>query len=73
MTNPPRLGNLREWWPTTFMKIKIAVWVEGGVVQSIISSSPDIEVRLIDIDNKDRTEPDKEWDDLNKELPHYIY
>jgi hypothetical protein len=55
------------------MKIKIAVWVEGGVVQSIISSSPDIEVRLIDIDNKDRTEPDKEWDDLNKELPHYIY
>jgi hypothetical protein len=49
-------------------KIKIAIEVNGGVVQSIKSNSKDVEVEIFDYDNDKEgiKEPDK------KEFPYTI-
>jgi hypothetical protein len=47
---------------------KIAIFVEGGLIQGIRSNiSQDLEVEIIDKDN-DKEEADDSWDEIQKEL-----
>jgi hypothetical protein len=53
------------------MKKKVVIYVEGGVVQEIMSDDKDIEVEVFDVDNKQadgmsNSEIDDEWDITSK-------
>lgn len=39
------------------MKTKILIRVEGGIVQSICSNNPSVEIAVVDYDNVDNGEP----------------
>ena len=53
------------------MKHKVAIWVEGGIVQ-VIRSSVDIEVEVIDMDMMDEYPQDR-FDQLEIKLPFIVY
>ena len=49
-------------------KTKIAIFVEGGIVQAIRSNiSPDLEIEIVDVDN-DPDEAEDRWEELQTEL-----
>ena len=58
------------------MKKKIALYIEGGNLQSIISNIPtdELEIELIDMDNEEAEGTEDEagdrWGELLKELPY---
>ena len=55
-------------------KHKVAIWIEGGMIQGI-RSSVDIDVEIIDVDwgGTDRDEAEKKWETYQTELPFGIY
>ena len=55
-------------------KHKIAIWIEGGMIQGI-RSSVDIDVEIIDVDwgGTDKDEAEKKWETYQTELPFGIY
>lgn len=56
---------------------KVAIYVRGGVIQSVISNNANIKVTIFDVDNlkaegiEDR-EIDKKWDVLQSNMIHSI-
>ena len=52
------------------MKHKVAIWIEGGMIQGI-RSSVDIDVEIIDIDwgGTDREAAEEKWEKYQTELP----
>ena len=56
------------------MKNKIAIWIEGGLIQGV-RSNVDIELEIIDVDIEtvDRDDAEKKWDHYQTELPFGIY
>jgi len=55
-------------------KHKIAIWIEGGMIQGI-RSSVDIDVEIIDVDldGTDKDAAEQEWETYQTELPFGIY
>lgn len=59
------------------MKTKVAIYVSGGAIQSVIGNKDDIEVTLFDVDNMKAEgitgdEIDKEWDKIQKKCHHTL-
>ena len=56
------------------MKNKIAIWIEGGLIQGV-RSNVDIELEIIDVDIEtvDRDDAEKKWETYQTELPFGIY
>ena len=56
------------------MKNKIAIWIEGGAIQGV-RSNVDIELEIIDVDldNVDKDDAEKKWEEYQTELPFGIY
>ena len=51
-------------------KHKVAIWIEGGMIQGIRSSVDiDIEIIDIDLDNVDRDAAEQKWEQYQTELP----
>ena len=75
MTFITRLGNLARVVAHLFtMKNKIAIWIEGGAIQGV-RSNVDIELEIIDVDldNVDKDDAEKKWEEYQTELPFGIY
>jgi len=58
-------------------KTKVAIYVSGGAVQSIVGNKDDIEVILFDVDNMKADgisgkTIDKKWDEVQKECHHSL-
>jgi hypothetical protein len=55
-------------------KHKVAIWVEGGMIQGI-RSSVDIDVEIIDVDCEgiDREAAEQKWEQYQTELPFNTY
>jgi len=52
---------------------KIAIYVDGGIVQAIRSNiSPEIEIEIVDCDNEPDTAEDR-WEEIQEELEHGNY
>jgi hypothetical protein len=43
------------------MPPRIAIFVRGGVVQEVASDTPDVLIKLLDMDSIDEGEPPDEW------------
>jgi hypothetical protein len=54
------------------MKTKIAIYVSGGVVQSVISNTEMVDIEIMDADNEPENTETK-WNEINKELGFAIY
>jgi hypothetical protein len=39
---------------------RIIIYVEGGMVQEVVSSNPDVDVRVLDMDNQPESEGELE-------------
>jgi len=52
------------------MKHKVAIWIEGGMIQGI-RSSVDIDIEIIDVDwgGTDREIAEQKWEQYQTELP----
>jgi hypothetical protein len=55
---------------------KVAIYVNGGVIQAIIANTKDVEVEIFDVDNLKEEfsgeEIDKMWDKIQEELPESL-
>lgn len=60
--------------PIFNMKNKIAIWIEGGLIQGV-RSNVNIELEIIDVDIEtvDRDDAEKKWETYQTELPFSIY
>jgi len=56
------------------MKHKVAIWIEGGMIQGI-RSSVDIDVEIIDVDLEgvDKDAAEQKWEQYQTELPFNTY
>jgi len=75
------MPNRRDWATCVVVarlfnmkKHKVAIWVEGGMIQGILSSV-DIDVEIIDVDwgGTDKDEAEQKWETYQTELPFGIY
>jgi hypothetical protein len=46
---------------------KIAIWMDNGMLRGIISNTP-LQVEIIDVDDMDIDEANKQWEALKTEL-----
>ena len=55
-------------------KNKVAIWIEGGMIQGI-RSSVDIDVEIIDVDLEgvDKDAAEQKWEQYQTELPFNTY
>ena len=75
------MPNRRDWATCVVVarlfnmnKNKVAIWIEGGLIQGI-RSSVDIDVEIIDVDLEgvDRDTAEQKWEQYQTELPFNTY